>query len=147
MIAPTLSAIEVGGAPSDTAGGGDRLALLGASFVSGAAVLANGVTMPARLVSAARIEVALPTLVGDDPGGAEEFVVQNPDGSRSNPVRITRLPRLDSGFRADPNGWPFDNFTHGQGVDWGCYQSTFGTTEVDVSVVTDPVLTGGYYMF
>ncbi len=147
-IAPTLTAAEVEDIVSTTVQPGDRVALIGASFVSGAAVLVNGATIPSTHRSDDRLELVLPAAVpGNVTGGSIELAVQNPDGLRSDALTLTQLPQVDNGFRANPDGWPFNNFGHGQNVDWGCYQATFGADDIDVSAVVDPVLTGGYFAF
>jgi len=147
-VAPTLTGAEVEDVVSTTVQPGNRVALLGTSFVAGATVLVNEATVPSTFMLEDRLEFVLPAAApGSVAGGAIELAVQNPDGLRSGTLTLTQLPQVDNGFRADPDGWPFNNFNHGQNVDWGCYQETFGASDIDVSAVVDPVLTGGYFAF
>jgi hypothetical protein len=121
---------------------------MGASFVSGATVLVDGASVLSTFRAQDRLEIVLPAAnPGKSTGGSIELIVQNPDGLRSEALTLEQLPQVDSGFRADPDGWPFANFAHGQNVNWACYQETFGADDIDVSAVLDPVLTGGYFAF
>jgi len=127
------------------AGDRDALTLKGTSFDPGAALYLDGEAIASTWVSDGVITFKVPAVQGEDPGGESRLKVRNPDGIDSNEFAVAKLPSLDSGFRADPNGWPFENFKHGR-PDWDNFIDTFGREEVGEAAIEHPILTTAFYL-
>lgn len=145
-VRPYIAEIQMNSQPVTSIYAGDTVSLVGSSFDNGAAVEVNNRTLVANRLSQTTIEVEIPKVQGFDGGGEMRFVVQNPDGGRSNEVVARRLPSLDSGFRANPNGYSFDNFSNGNPT-WGGFLETFGSEEIAGELILHPILTGAFYRF
>lgn len=145
-IRPFIGEILKNGSPTNSVHAGDTVSIIGRSFNPGAAVYANDRTLQETWISSAQLNVEIPAVQGEDPGGDMRFIVHNPDGLESNEVTIVRLPSLDSSFRAIPNGYAFENFSIGKPT-WGCYLETFGSDEIGGELILHPILTGAFYLF
>lgn len=144
-IKPRLDEVRIAGDTVDTVGRGDVLTLVGSSFQTKATILRNGQPLKTASVSSStEIELEIPEEKGEDAGGAERYVVQNPDGNESNELELKRLPSLDSGFRPSLHGYPFQNFSDGDAT-WGAFRETFGTKHISRRMVTSPARVGIVY--
>ncbi|MGH9983345.1 MAG: IPT/TIG domain-containing protein [Nitrososphaeraceae archaeon] len=149
-VRPFVKEIRKDNMPVSSVYGGDEITVMGKSFSSGASVYANGHALQTTHGSNSQIDVRIPIVYGEDSGGDMQLMVHNPDGLESNELSVTRLPSLDSGFRAAKNGYQFKNFTNGN-PDWDCFLDTFGSEEVGLQLYQHPILTslffGFYYWF
>ncbi len=145
-VRPFIEGLTQNGSAVTTTAAGDTLTLQGRSFAPDSVVERNGTVIESHWESTTEMTLVLPTQPGEDSGGQDTFRVVNPDGLASDTVAVTRLPSLDSGFRAALHGYPFHNFTVGDAT-WGAFADTFGTTEVTVQSIRYPVLTGAFYLF
>jgi hypothetical protein len=146
-IRPNITGLNEGSATVAAiwAGYRDELTLKGTSFGTDAALYFDGDTIPTISVAPGEIKFKVPAFTGEDPGGESRLKVRNPDGIDSGEFTVARLPSLDSGFRANPNGWPFENYHHGR-PDWDNFIDTFGREEVGVAAVEHPILTTAFYL-
>ena len=145
-IRPKLIELRKGNQPTNRVVAGDTIDLMGRSFVNGAGLYMNGMAMEIKNLIANKLTFDIPEVLGADNGGKMELVLRNPDGLRSNVIKIERLPSLDGGFRAKPNGYAFENYSKGGG-DWETFIEVFGRSEIAGSLILHPVLTGIYYGF
>ena len=113
----------------------------------GATVTNRGSAVPTTVVARDQVSISLPPVIGLDPGEVMELILTNPDGLASDIMELTRLPQLDSGFRAKSAGFAFANFTKGQHIGLDTYTATFGTDEVAFETLLDPRVTGLFYAF
>lgn len=145
-VRPSLIEFRQAGSVINSISAGDEITLVGRSFISGAGVYANGEILQTISLNQSEITAVIPNITGEDSGGEMRFIVRNPDGLKSEELRIQRFPSLDSGFRAGIHGYAFQNFTHGNPT-WGTFLDTFGSLEVGGDLILHPILTGAYYLF
>ena len=145
-VKPRLDEAQIGGSPTTQVAQGDELTLVGRSFDPDATVLLNDEPIEIKSVSVAEIKLRILEEIGEDPGGDDRLVIQNPDGNQSNELILKRLPSLDSGFRPSVHGYPFHNFKVGDAT-WGAFRQTFGTAHIARQAIQRPIRTGAFYNF
>ena len=90
------------------------MTLTGQAFLTGAAVLLEGATIPATVTSATRLKFAvLGTGGAGSAGGTVTIQVRNPDGRVSNSRTATQPRILEVPFKYDQHNLSFGNFTDG----------------------------------
>lgn len=146
-VRPKLDIIEIDGTPVNSVSPGDVINIRGKAFSSEASVyFREGWLSPDSVEGNHTIILTLPTIEGEDVGGVTHIKVQNEDELESDEVELRILPALDSGFRANSDGYAFENFSHGS-PSWETFRSTFGTEEIIGQAFIHPVLLGAFYIF
>lgn len=146
-VSPIIGKIEVNGEPVKAVSPGDTISIHGKAISPECSIVCRDEWFsPDNVIGETIAKLTLPTKEGEDVGGTTHIKVLNEDGYESNEIEILVLPTLDSGFRANPNGWAFDNFSKGN-PSWDRFRATFEDpdeffNEVDVS---SPVLNFAFY--
>ena len=125
---------------------GDLLIVTGRSFSTSVGILYNGKSLDIHSSSQTEIKAEVPEKIGRYNGGSVTIQVVNRDGYGSNRKSMKTLPYVNSGFKANPNGWHFKNYSNGVGA-FGSFTDVFGTDEVVLEGLLHPVLTPLYYAF
>ena len=125
---------------------GDSLTVSGRSFSTSATVLYN--KRPLEIVSSSNDEIKakIPEVIGEYNGGQVNIQIVNNDRCISNKKYMMTNPYVNSGFKANPNGWQFRNYSDGIGS-LGIFTDVFGADEVTLETRLHPVLTPIYYAF
>jgi hypothetical protein len=147
QVRPQVDIIETEEGPVTSLSPGDVIKIQGKAFSREASVYYREEWLrPDSVVGDHTIILTLPTIEGEDAGGVTHIKVRNEDGLESEDVELRVLRTLDSGFRANPNGYAFENFSHGA-PSWGTFRATFGTQEIIEEMFLHPVLLTGFYIF
>jgi hypothetical protein len=154
-VRPQVVSIEIDGNPVTNVSPGDVIKIRGRAFSSEASVYYREEWLsPDSIEGNHTIALTLPTIEGVNAGGVTHIQVQNDDSCKSDKVELCRsdkvelqlLPTRDSGFRANPNGFAFKNFKHGD-PSWETFRSTFGTEEIVEEMFLHKILLGAFYIF
>jgi hypothetical protein len=146
-IRPKLLRVIAEGKTTGSIYAGQTVQLVGRGFTTGISVTVDGKTLKPTATLPQMLTVDLPSVLGEDPGGATSILVTTTDGLTSDPLTVQRLPVVDNGFRAKVNGFAFRNFKKGQNVGLDTYAATFGSDEVALEMLLDPITSAAYYAF
>lgn len=146
-VRPQVDIIEMDGSQITSVSPGDVIKIRGRAFSSEASVYYHKEWLsPDSVKGNHTITLPLPTIEGENAGGETFIQVQNEDWLKSDKVKLLLLPTRDSGFRANPNGFAFENFKHGD-PSWKTFQATFGKKEIWKEKFHHPILLGAFYIF
>jgi hypothetical protein len=147
-IRPLVLSLEQGGNATDVFIAGDPVSIMGRSFDPEAVVFLDDEPLEATWISANQIDVAVPTVQGDDAGGTIRIRVQNTDALASDDFTAMRLPSRDSGFRPSRHGYAFANPSGGS-PSWGTLRETFGISRAGLAarMARYPVLLPAFFLF
>ncbi len=123
-----------------------KMFISGRSFSPSITVFSNRQVLNISSSSSDRIEVEIPEVIGRYNGGRLRIQVANSDAYRSNFESFDTHPYMSNGFKANPNGWAFSNYSDGLG-ELGTFSDVFGADEVSLETLLHPVLTPLYYAF
>jgi len=146
-VQPQVDIIEMDGIQVTSVSPGNVIKIRGRAFSSEASIYYRKEWLsPDSVEGNHTITLTLPTIEGENDGGETYIQVQNEDGLKSDKVKLLLLPTRDSGFRANPNGFAFENFKHGD-PSWRTFRATFGTEEIVKEAIRHPILLGAFYIF
>jgi len=125
---------------------GEKVLIDGKSFLPDTTLFLDGEVLSVTQQSATHIEGERKEVIGTYAGGRVRVWVQNRDGHQSNTKILLTSAYLNSGFKPNPNGWAFQNYSQGLG-EMSTFTKVFGADEVALQMFLHPILTPLYYTF